>query len=192
MPLELSIAVRPGKSGACTVSFSAPYWLKNDSSIPLRVYDAGSYGATLQGFAKAKHVVESVAHSAHELPFSLGVDGSSVRVGVPPISGSSVKSSDAGSRAYTQLVDESASLNCAGAPPGLIRYLGLEPPGQRGLEATGPQQLSKAFSVAAIGSDGALEVGFGDGSVAEVSVQISRAKTPRFLAVPLARIEPGM
>lgn len=162
LPLEVNVAVRTGKSGSCAVSFSAPYWLQNRSSIPLRLFDAGSYGSSLatsiSSFARAKHVVEAEPNSPCEIPFSLGVDGSSVRLSVAPPpptrQPAPATPTTVGSRAFS--------------------YLGFDASTREA-----PPQLSKAFSVVAVGSDGALEVGFGDGSVAEISVQISRAPTTR-------------
>ena len=68
---QLNILVLSGLGGAFTMKLSAPHWLRNNSSLALRLYDAGL--TTNLG-----HVTQAAAKAAEAIPFSLPEQGSSV------------------------------------------------------------------------------------------------------------------
>ena len=78
-PLRVHATLRAGHAGALSVTLSCKHWLRNNSSLPLRLYDASGVAADVEP------VAEAAAHLPGGAPFSLAdADKGRCRVGVAP------------------------------------------------------------------------------------------------------------
>ena len=175
------------QEGCCVLTLVSPHWLVNNSSLPLRVFNARD---------TVMHVLEAPPRTDKPLLFhikssndSLGVDeraGAGASVASSMLGGSSAGSAKLG--IAPQLVRSpppsaaaaAAAASAARGGGGLIMQTLQEKTAaqERAYVAPPPAvktkraDLSAPFSIDAVGTDGPIEVKCEDGSIAELSVSI--------------------
>ena len=161
LSLKLRVQLKAGVAGSCAVCVASPLWFANSSAHPICLYDAVPTGGA---------VLRLDEHHDAPHPFSLLQEGGSARLGLGGVDGlgaAPVVESVTRSRSGKQAIEAMASkASAAFHQVGATAIHNIE-------SVSG--QLSRSFSVEAVGNETTLEAARGKGGAAELSVSISRS-----------------